>query len=286
MLDEVIHIPPFTVRVRSLFVEVARHLETFYRDCRRPGPSSFVDFDIELRPGRGLRRWWRPQARFELDASEPFFPLPADQAAPLFEWGLNFCVAHRPLGYLVMHAGVLARGSRAVMLPGFPGAGKSTLCAALALCEDWRLLSDELALLDPSDGCLIAHPRPISVKNRSIEIAAAFPNARLGPTYRDTRKGDVSHVACPPSAMLQADERAKVEWVVFPQFDAGAQPRCEELSRIEAFTLICEQSFNQDRMGERGFDALCGLLSAARCFTIGYRSTEEGLDLIGRVCQA
>ncbi len=287
VVDTLLEIPPFTVRVRSPFASVARHLAFFYGEYRRPGPDAFIDFDLCLRPGRGLRRWWKPQARFELDGDEPFYPLPADQAAPLFEWGLNFCVAHRPLGHLVMHAAVLARDDdRAIMLPGFPGAGKSTMCASLALCEGWRLLSDELAILDPADGRLWPHPRPISVKNQSIAVVSAFPGARVGPTYRDTRKGDVSHLACPPSAWQQAERRPKVAWVVFPRFDAGAAPRCEEISRAEAFALISEQSFNQERMGERGFDALCSMLDGARCFDIGYRSTAEGLDLVRQVCAA
>ncbi len=284
MLDTILDIPPFTVRVRSPFAAVARHLDLFYAGNSRPASGAFVDFDVDLRPGRGLRRWWHPQVRFELDGAEPFFPLPANQAAPMFEWGLNFCVANRPLGYLVMHAAVLARGERAVMLPGFPGAGKSTLCASLALCAGWRLLSDELAILDPADGCLIPHPRPISVKNASIGIVSAFPGARLGPVYRDTRKGDVSHLGGPPPSRHDATARARVAWVLFPRFDAGAPARCEEISRAEAFALISEQSFNQERMGERGFDALCALLDGARCFDLGYRSTAEGLDLVRQLC--
>lgn len=286
MLDTVLDIPPFTVRVRSTFASVARHLDFFYANHRRPATGAFVDFDIALRHGRGPRRWWRPQVRFELDGAEPFFPLPADQAAPMFEWGLNYCVANRPLGHLVMHAAVLARDDRAVMLPGFPGAGKSTLCASLALCEGWRLFSDELAILDPTDGGLLPHPRPISVKNASIGIVSAFAGARLGPVYRDTRKGDVSHLAAPPRALASAAQRARVAWVLFPRFDAEAPPRCEEIGRAEAFALISEQSFNQERMGERGFDALCAMLDGARCYDIGYRSTAEGLDLVRRLCGA
>ena len=51
-----------------------------------------------------LRKVWRPQVRFLLDGTEPFFPLPLAQAAPMFEWGMNWCVAQRPMGWLVMHA--------------------------------------------------------------------------------------------------------------------------------------------------------------------------------------
>jgi hypothetical protein len=52
---------------------------------------------------------------------------------------------------------VLERGGRALLLPAPSGSGKSTLCAGLAF-NGWRLLSDELALLDP---CRLGH-RPAS----------------------------------------------------------------------------------------------------------------------------
>ncbi len=284
--DAVLDIAPFKVRLRSPFADVRRHVDTFYRGREVGRAGAFVDFDIQVLPATGLRRWWHPQARFLVDGAELFYPLPASQAAPLFEWGLNWCVAQRPLDFLVMHAGVVAQGADALMMPGFPGAGKSTMCASLVTLAGWRLLSDELAVLDPATLQLLPHPRPICLKNRSIDLVRSFPGSRLGPVYRDTRKGDITHAACPATSIAQAADPARVRWVVLPRFEAGAEPRIEELGRTEAFVLISEQSFNRERMGERGFHALCGLLDGARCFEIVYGSTEAGLSLIEQVCQA
>ena len=280
MIDTVLHIAPFNVRIRSSFSAVAQHIEFFYSDYRRCESGEFVDFDLQVLHGKGLRRWWRPQARFLLDGAESFFPLPSDQSAPMLEWGLNWCVAGRPLGYLVMHAAVLANTGEALMMPGFPGAGKSTLCASLCLLEQWQLLSDELAILDPTSGKMQPHPRPISLKNASVDVVSAFPAARLGPVYVDTRKGTLSHAACPQASITSSKDTAAVRWVVFPRFEPDATAQSEEISRAEAFTLISEQSFNKDRMGETGFDALCAMLTAARCFQIVYGSTADGLRLI------
>jgi HprK-related kinase A len=281
--DTVLHIAPFTVRLRSTLAGVQHHIDTFYAAVPRGSVRDFIDFDVQLLPARGLRRWWHPQARFLLDGEEPFYPLPAEQAGPLFEWGMNWCVAQRPLGHLVMHAAVMALGNAALMAPGFPGAGKSTLCSALVHLAGWRLLSDELAILDPVTGALLPHPRPISLKNASIPVVQAFPGARLGPVYRDTRKGDITHAACPQASLQLAGMPAVVRWVVFPRFEAGAVPQCEALSRAEAFVLISEQSFNNERMGEVGFDALCALLSGAECFEIVYGSTDDALALVRQV---
>jgi HprK-related kinase A len=286
LTDTVLRIPPFVVRVRSPFGAVHAHLQRFYAAYPRQSADAFIDFDLELRPGDGVRRFWRPQARFLMDGAEPFFPLPAAQAAPMLEWGLNWCVAQRALGYLVMHAAVVAKEDRALMMPGFPGAGKSTLCASLTWLEGWRLLSDELAILDPALGALLPHPRPISVKNQSIDIVGGFHGTRLGPVYRDTRKGDISHASFPQSSATQAELPASVRWVVFPRFEPASPVTCEEISRVEAFALISEQSFNNERMGEAGFHALCGLLSGARCYEIRYGSTEDGLAAIRRIVEA
>ncbi|MDP1902425.1 MAG: HprK-related kinase A [Rubrivivax sp.] len=284
MIDAVLHIPPFHIRLRSPLASVSRHVGFYYLDCMSPVGDSFVDFDVEVVPAGGLRRWWKPQARFLLEGIEPFFPLPAEQAAPLFEWGMNWCVAQRALGYLVMHAAVVERDGRALVLPGFPGAGKSTLCAALTHLDGWRLLSDELAILDPKLGMLLPHPRPISVKNAAIDIVAAFPGSRVGTVYRDTRKGTITHAACPPASMKRAGEPARPAWVVFPRFVADSPLQIEPVTRVEAFSWISEQSFNKERMGELGFRGLCDMLSAAQCFELTYGSTTDGIEGVRRIC--
>ncbi len=280
MTEALLHIAPFNVRIRSPFPAVRQHIAFFYLGFPHCQPDSFIDFDIQILPGKGFRRWWRPQVRFLLDGVESFYPLPAEQSAPMLEWGLNWCVASRPLGYLVMHAAVLARDGLAVMLPGFPGAGKSTLCASLCLQENWQLLSDELAILNPASGAMLPHPRPISLKNASLDVVKNFPGARLGRVYTDTRKGTISHAASPEASVSAASRTSLVRWIVFPRFEVGAVAHHEAISRAEAFNLISEQSFNKERMGEVGFDALCALLSGAQCFQITYGSTADGLQLI------
>lgn len=289
LIDTVLRLAPFSLRVRSPLPGLQRHLDTFYADAPRLDPdTAFVDFDVELLPGRGWRRLARgerSQVRFLLDGVEPFFPLPGEQAGPMFEWGLNWCVAQRPLGLLVVHAAVVERDGRALVLPGFPGAGKSTLSAALTHLAGWRLLSDELALLDPASGLLLPHPRPISLKNRSIEVVAAFAGARLGPVYADTRKGTITHAAAPGDARARGAEPARPAWVVFPRFDAAAPRTLEPVSRVEAFSWISEQSFNQETMGAAGFEALCALLDASRCFEMTYGSTADALTGIDEACR-
>lgn len=255
-------------------------MKLFYGDLLDAPRPEFIDFDIRLEHGTGLHRFWRPQARFLVDNQDPFIPLPVDQAAPMFEWGLNWAIASRALGYVVLHAAVLAKDDQAIILPGFPGAGKSTMCASLCHLAQWRLFSDELAILDPQNDLLIPNPRPINLKNTSIDLVANFSGARIGPRYHDTRKGTVAHAAAPTDSLLEAERPARPRWLVFPQFRANAPASIESMSRTEAFTLIQEQSFNRERMGAIGFQAVCTMLSSVECYSITYGSTQDGLSII------
>lgn len=282
MLDFTLPLAPVVVRLRTPFSALRSHIDLFYPHAQHAAgrPASFIDLDVRILHGRSLRMGFRRQARFLLDHSEPFLPLPAAQAAPLFEWGLNWALASRPLGYLVLHAAVVAREDAALVLPGAPGAGKSTLCAALSYIDDWRLLSDELAILDPDNGALQPSPRPICVKNASIDLVRKMPGVQLGPLHHDTRKGTITHAAPPDTAVKARHRSARCRWIVFPHFDANARPSCEEIGHSEAFARIAAQSFNRDRMGETGFGALCRMLADARCFAIEYDSTDHARDLI------
>ena len=76
------------------------------------------------------------------------------------------CIRDR---YLIIHAAVVERNGFALLLPAPPGSGKSTLCAGL-IHHGWRLLSDELALIDPETATLQAIPRPVSLKLSLIHI--------------------------------------------------------------------------------------------------------------------
>ena len=81
-----------------------------------------------------------------------------------------------------------------IIMPGVPGAGKSTLCAALGL-TGWRILSDEHALIQPGTAQVVPLCRPVSLKNESIEVIRSFdPGAIFGPVSKDTHKGTVAHM--------------------------------------------------------------------------------------------
>ncbi|MFN2201561.1 MAG: hypothetical protein ACK2UO_10155 [Caldilineaceae bacterium] len=64
--------------------------------------------------------------------------------------------------YLFVHAGVVAIGDKAVILPGESGSGKSTLVSAL-LDGGATYYSDDMAVFD-RDGLVIPYPKPLALR--------------------------------------------------------------------------------------------------------------------------
>ncbi|UMR32056.1 HprK-related kinase A [Massilia sp. MB5] len=180
----------FTTCLHSAIPSLAEGIALLYADYPLLTADDFADFHLQLVRPLNARRWIKPQVKLLYDRRSIFKPLPLDQAFPMFEWGLNWCVSSRANRYLIVHAAVVEKGGRALILPAPPGSGKSTLCAALVGRGGWRLLSDELTLLRLDDGLLHPLPRPVSLKNASIEIIARYvPQAVTEPPRHRYREG-------------------------------------------------------------------------------------------------
>jgi hypothetical protein len=278
-------IGPFRVRLRSTIPVFGEWLPLLYGHYPVAAPEAFADFQIRIDRPWGLRRWWRPQSRFRFDNQTPFKPLPLSQAMPFFEWGLNWCVAQHAQRYLVLHAAVVARGGRALLLPGEPGAGKSTLCAGL-VARGWRLLSDELALIRPDRGDLLPLPRPISLKNGSIPVIRRFaPRSEFGPFCRDTAKGVITHLRAPRISVEQAGQPARPAWVVFPRFQAGAELALTPCPAEEAFQALIEAAFNYPVQGPAGFHALADLGSEVTARHLRYSDLDAACQRLERLAE-
>jgi len=265
-----LHIGPYVLHLRSSVPEVAAGVAALYTHYPLADEDGFVDFRVNLTSPKGLRRWLRPQVLFLFDDHTPFKPLPRDQAFPFLEWGLNWCVHRHLHQHLVLHAAVVERGGRAAILPGAPGAGKSTLCAAL-VSRGWRLFSDELALFSLADGSLTPFPRPISLKNESIPIIKAFaPDAVFGPLATDTDKGTVAHMRAPLDSVERWSQPARPAWFIFPQFQAGGETAFDPQAKGRSFMRLAQLSFNYGLLGLAGFRALSRLVETCACFDFLY----------------
>ena len=270
---------PVVVRIRSPLPQVCAALVRLYADHPLAEDAGFADFHVYLAPPSGPRRWFKPQVLFHLDDHVPFKPLPLSQAFPMLEWGLNWCMAVHLHRYLMIHAAVVERHGVAVVLPGAPGSGKSTLCAAL-VGSGWRLLSDEMAIFTIPDGRLVPNPRPIGLKNESIAVIRRFlPQAVLGPEFTDTRKGTVAHMKPPAESVAQAGRMARAAFVVLPRYDPAGGNALQPESRARAFMEMVHHAFNYSIAGPDAFEVLGDVIEACDCYRFHYRDLQRALEV-------
>lgn len=256
---------------------VGQGLKALYTDYEIDNSSSgFADFHVAVARGR---RFPKPLCEFETDGLRPFTPLALGEAFAFLEWGMNWCVTSYCHTFVTIHSAVLERNGRVLIMPAPPGSGKSTLCAALVL-NGWRLLSDEMALIDPETGLVVPSPRPVGLKNKSIDIIQhRAPAGVFGPVAYDTMKGTVAHMRPPTESVARAGEAALPGWVVFPRYITDAPANLVTRGKASSLMELAQNSFNQSVHGRAGFEALSDLIERCDCYDFSYGHLDEALAI-------
>lgn len=271
---------PFTLRLGTSLPELAESIQMLYADHQLEIEGGIVDFEVRVEPMSRFRRSANSKARFIIDGLRMFEPFERRIALPMLEWAVNWCTFTRPHQFFMLHSAVVERNGHAIILPGPPGAGKSTLCAAM-MFRGWRLLSDELAVMRPGTIDLIPIPRPIGLKEESIGVIRRFePGAVLGPSSPGTRKGTVAHVKPPADSVRRAEEKAIPRWIIFPSYQAGEPATLTPASKAQTLLWLADDAFNFSILGTIAFETLADLIDRCDCYELRYGNLDEAIELL------
>lgn len=279
-----LRIGPLGFRVGSDWRAPIAALDTLYRDYPKP-EGGIVDHNVHLFAARPWRRFMRAAVHIGGDFVIPdAAPLPLPLGLLAAEMAMNLQVALGCRRYLLLHAASVERDGRAVLMTGLSGAGKSTL-AALLMARGWRLMGDELALVDLADGSVHPFPRLVSLKNAAIGVVeAALPKGRFGPLQGDTPKGDIRHLVPDARAIAEIDRPAQPVLILFPAFGHAAEIRAVPPS--ETFVRLTQASTNYVTLAERGFDALTRLVRGVPAHAIDYPDADAAIAMVEQLWRA
>jgi hypothetical protein len=150
-------------------------------------------------------------------------------------WRLN-AVAAESTAHVLLHAACVARPLGAgLLLPGGPGAGKSTLAAA-CVGAGFAYLSDELAAIDYRTGLLAPYAKPLVLDGGQLVPASSL--------------GHVATVAAAPAAL------------VFPRYKADASLAQVPLDPGWALLALAAHAINLAALGANALAWLAGLALA------------------------
>ncbi|NQY35950.1 MAG: HprK-related kinase A [Alteromonadaceae bacterium] len=271
-----LELSPFVFDISSSVGFVHQNLQTLYPDYLLKNQLKPVDYFVSVEKANGLRKFIRPQASFRFDALEPFKALPLNHAYASLEWGMNYVVANQSLEYVILHSGIVAKGNNAVLLPGPPGSGKSTMTAYLSGRDEWRLLSDEMALVLPGTINVQPFVRPICLKNKSVDLVKRwYPDAKFSTVAKNTHKGDVVHFCPSDHSWEHRDELATVKAIVFPRYDEKVDLEITQLNQNQGFMQLAQNAVNLNLHGEMGFNTMVNLVENSAIFEVVYNNVES-----------
>jgi len=282
--DLVIQIGSYNYSIQSNYSLIAESLSILYADFEILNKENiFIDFHITIEPENIFSKFIHRKAQFFFDGFPLFNPLPFLHAPAIIEWGMNWCISSQINTHLIIHAAVIEKSGHAVIMPAPPGSGKSTLTAAL-IQEGWRLLSDELTIIDIEKGCVTPFPRPVSLKNQSIDIIKKrYPSVVFGPLSTDTSKGNVCHIKPPLFSVEQQLRECPVGWVIFPKYEPDVPAVLKPLCKGQSLMDVAENSFNYSRLGGVGFDVLRKVISGADCYQFHYSELDDAVAIFEKL---
>jgi hypothetical protein len=189
--------------------------------------------------------------------------------------------------FVALHAGAAAWGGRGIIFPGAPDAGKTTLVAGLTRVG-FAYLSDEAALIDPLTGQLHPFPRALAMDSGSIDAISDL-RGKLPPDHDQFMRH--RYYVAPDDLRPGAVGRpCRVQYVIAPRYEAGAETVLEPMSRAEALMMLAENSFNFLRFGSVAFESLRQAMEGVKCYRLRTGSLEEAIrrvfDVVGGEAEA
>jgi HprK-related kinase A len=274
---------PFDARITVHMPELFETLRQLYGHYPLLEGERCFSFHVQLRKLPRWAPWQASRVRFLVDGRAPHADMSAEHALAVLEWGINLVVSLRFHCFMMFHAAVVERNGRALLLPAAPGSGKTTLAAAL-INSGWRLLSDEFGLVRPGTGHLVPLPRPLPLKNESIDVLRRFaPQAKFGPLVAGTRKGDIVHLCPSAHCIAHAGVAVPAAWIVFPQWQPEATWRWEPVPRGTAFMSLAANAFNYELQGRAGFETVRDIVANCDAYALDYTNLPQAVDALTRL---
>jgi len=169
-----------------------------------------------------------------------------------------------------IHAAAIESGGGGVLLPGVSGCGKSTFTSWL-VTNGANYLTDELVMLAEPDFRISSFTRPISIKNGSIPVIATFLNVKQDEIVSG-RNGIML-----PHRLLNQNSLAMtppLSLVLFPQYQAGAEPQISKISPAAGCLKLMECFVNARNVSGHGITYIADLARRIPIYQLVYGSFE------------
>ncbi len=183
--------------------------------------------------------------------------------------------------YCLLHAAVVAKSERGVLICGQSGCGKSSLTLALMFRNGYQYLTDEIACWDAVQGRVVAYPKAIALKAKGYrKFQQPEPPVPMGMWDSKTFFKKLWYVNPSIHVPWKVRKTTRIRHVVFPTYREKGTTRVTGISKTRALVLLHQQRFGANGFGQNDFDTLTGLLRSASAVQVRYHDVFEASDAI------
>jgi len=188
--------------------------------------------------------------------------------------------------YLFLHSGAVAKGNKAVLLPGPSESGKSTLTLGL-LNYGYQYLTDEVVVINLSDLSALPFQRPIYIYGWqsviSVEVEKYFKFCRFKERYGNTVQ-PWQYAVPQQKAILPKDTSFEVAWIVFPSYNETQRDSyLKPMSRAKAAFNLMQNGWNTQYFSDFGLKLCSEVVKKADCYQLIMGDLKEACELIEKL---
>ena len=271
------HAGSFAFEVRCSSAALRDRVEELFQDLRdsRPGVvAQEIGLMEEVHQGEATVRlvgaiWNGPPA------------VPPDIAFDLLVGAVNQLALDAEPGLLHLHAGVVARSGRCVIVSAKSGTGKSVLTAQL-VNRGWDYLTDETAALSADGMTITGFHKPLTIKRGGRSLVPEFAEKAV---YIESSERTSWQVPATRVGSL-AKEKLKPTLIVILDRDRDTRPGVPSWTRIEpadAVASLLQHTLDASRHGRGALRTVAGLVQQCVCVHLRVGSPEATAELVSEL---
>ena len=183
---------------------------------------------------------------------------------------------------IAFHAACVICGTKALLLSGRPGAGKTTLAMHLAQ-RGFEYCADDVVLIRP-DGSMTGVPFAPTIKSGAWGILKKSRPDLEGIAVHRRRDGKrVKYL--PVLSMVQNGSVIPVGWIMFIKRRSGGAAKLTPLTRLDALKRLIKSSFLPGgRMSHAALISIKHAIGHADSFELSYSNVKDANEIILTVC--
>ncbi|MEO8300173.1 MAG: hypothetical protein ABI608_00190 [Rhizomicrobium sp.] len=180
---------------------------------------------------------------------------------------------------LYLHAGVVGKRDKCILLPAAAGSGKSSLTAALTN-RGFDYYSDEVALVERGTYQVPPVPLAICVKSTAWDLMSRYYSEILTLPIHRRNDGKVVRYVPPPPAVVRKTP-GWVSHIFFPRYTPGEPTSLEPLSRSTALARLMDQCLAlRQRLDSDNVRDLIHWIGKIDCYSLTFSSLDEAVALV------